>query len=114
MFQNKKHHEIVGMVYRGWGWATLLSGGMMVAIAGCLLFFMRLKDFQDVSPILIGASCLLANTALMFPLGKALSAHKEWGRKVGGGLAALMLIGFPVGTVLGGWMLWGLIKKWDE
>jgi protein-S-isoprenylcysteine O-methyltransferase Ste14 len=46
-------------------------------------------------------------------LGKAIKAHKEWSRMVGIILAFLALFAFPIGTLIGGYILWCLIGGWS-
>ncbi len=53
-------------------------------------------------------------TYFQFVLGTALKQHKQWGRKVGIGYAILQLFGFPIGTIAGAYILYCLIKGWDE
>ena len=47
-------------------------------------------------------------------LGQAIKEHRQWGRTVGIIFGVLWLFGFPIGTLLGGYILWCLIKGWDE
>jgi hypothetical protein len=49
-----------------------------------------------------------------FSVAIAIQAHKDWGRIVGIIYGALNLLGFPIGTIIGGYILWCLIKGWDE
>ncbi len=56
---------------------------------------------------------VIAFNYFLFALGKAIKEHKEWGRKVGIGYGAIQLLGFPLGTLLGAYILWCLIKGWD-
>ena len=50
---------------------------------------------------------------LTFFLGKAIKAHADWSRVVGIIYSGILLIGFPIGTVIGAYLLWLLIKGWE-
>ncbi|MBI3566437.1 MAG: hypothetical protein HY079_14685 [Elusimicrobia bacterium] len=50
---------------------------------------------------------------LYFKIGTAVKEHQDWGRIGGVIVGFLMLFGFPIGTLLGGYILWCLIKGWD-
>lgn len=61
----------------------------------------------------------LALLFIAFPVfylvvGKAIKEHKEWGRNAGIIIGTLMLVGFPIGTIIGAYILWCLIKGWDQ
>ena len=45
---------------------------------------------------------------------RGLRFHKQWARYLGGFLAVITLLAFPVGTVLGLFILSNLVKGWHE
>jgi hypothetical protein len=62
----------------------------------------------------LAIALVLGIAKLFFVLGTAVKEHKEWARKVGIGLGILLLFGFPIGTIVGAYILWALIKGWQE
>lgn len=44
--------------------------------------------------------------------GAAVSRGQSWGRAVGLGVGLLLVAGFPIGTAVGGYLLYGLALKW--
>jgi len=65
-----------------------------------------------VEPIVI-LLVLFGVSIFQMYLGKAIKAHKEWSRMVGIILAFLALFAFPIGTLIGGYILWWLIGGWS-
>ncbi|MFY8042370.1 MAG: hypothetical protein ACOVOD_05535, partial [Rhodoferax sp.] len=58
---------------------------------------------------------LLVAAALAYVVslaGKAVAKGQSWGRQVGLVLGALLLLGFPIGTAIGGYLLWTLGRHW--
>lgn len=47
-------------------------------------------------------------------LGKSIKQHRDWARAAGIIYGILLLIGFPIGTIIGAYILWCLIKGWDQ
>jgi len=45
-------------------------------------------------------------------IGQAIKKHKEWSRITGIIINMPLLIGFPVGTLIGGYIIWCLVKGW--
>jgi len=66
------------------------------------------------SPTVYLALLFLLIPGFYLSVGKAIMEHKEWGRTVGIILGCLMLPGFPLGTLIGGYVLWCLIQGWDR
>jgi glucan phosphoethanolaminetransferase (alkaline phosphatase superfamily) len=66
------------------------------------------SDFWPIMMAFVGyvVLCLLA--------ARGLRLHQQWARYIAGVLAVLALIAFPVGTVLGLFMLSYLKKGWHE
>lgn len=47
-------------------------------------------------------------------LGKAVTQRQAWARQAGYAYGALMLLFIPIGTIVGGYVLWQLISHWGE
>lgn len=57
---------------------------------------------------------LLAIPIFLFFLGKSIKQHKKWARIVGMICSGILLFGFPIGTVIGGYILLGLVYGWES
>ena len=107
-------HVKAGRVIRLLGWLSIIAG-VALSISMIMLLFAR-PDFeaiQLIAPLLLGAF-YAAIGWLQLILGRALKQHKPWSRIVGIIYAALALLGVPIGTILGGFLLYWLIAKWDD
>jgi glucan phosphoethanolaminetransferase (alkaline phosphatase superfamily) len=95
------------------GWLVLFIIGTM---AGSVLVvkFMA-EEFERANPTFwpVVIACLILGFILLF-VAKALAQHKQWARYAGMFFAAWALILFPVGTVLGLFILSYIYKGWDE
>jgi hypothetical protein len=103
-------YEKAGRVFRLFAWIQI------VAVAGILAAVIIPMFAQQKAP---PAASLLVLLVLLLPLlyfkvGRAIKEHKDWGRTAGILLGILMLFGFPIGTLIGAYILWCLIKGWDQ
>lgn len=57
---------------------------------------------------------MLALVLGLFFVGSAVMRHESWARVLGIIYGVVSLIGFPIGTVVGGYVLWQLIFGWGE
>ena len=107
-----KAYVKAGRIIRLFGWLQLL-GFIGMAIAIIIPFFAGNRSLPDTLSLIpmISIAFLLI---LFFKIGTAIKEHQNWGRIAGIILAIIMLFGFPIGTIIGGYILWSLIKKWDE
>lgn len=108
-----KRYERAGKLFKLFGWLTVIFGAIGVAAP----FFLR--DLSDVSlgafaPLIPLVIMTIGVAFMQFKVGSAIIEHKDWARKFGTVLAILQMIGFPIGTILGPYMAWCLIKGWDD
>ena len=103
----------VGRAVRLLGWTALVFSAI-VWFALFTLNFRKGPPQNYLPPILVSASMTTALSVLFIWVGSALMKKKIWSRYAGIVIGALMLLGFPVGTLLGLYVLWGLVKGWDE
>lgn len=61
----------------------------------------------------INVVCVLVPAALLF-LARGIRRKDGWARTSGLLLGFVMLAGFPVGTLVGGYVLFQLVLRWDE
>jgi|GEM_PF-1183727 ABC-type transport system involved in multi-copper enzyme maturation permease subunit len=69
------------------------------------------KPGSDFWPIMMA---FVGYVVLILLATRGLRLHQQWARYVAGVLAVIALIAFPVGTVLGLFVLSYLIKGWHE
>ena len=66
-------------------------------------------QYSKLIPLLSLAVVVIAMSILQLKVGEAIKEHKDWGRTAGIILGAIQLFGFPVGTIIGAYILWCLI-----
>ncbi|WDP88704.1 MAG: hypothetical protein HUN04_02705 [Desulfobacter sp.] len=100
-----------GRIIRLFGWLQVLGFiGMTIAII--IPLFAGDNSLPDPVALVPMFSMALI-PFLFFKIGSAIKEHKDWGRIVGIILAVVMLFGFPIGTIVGAYILWCLIKGWE-
>ena len=107
-----KPYEKAGRIVRLLAWIQAVVGvGVFAAILVPLIF----GSVHKAPPAMFFVSFLAAAalTAFLLTLGKAIKEHKTWGRILGIAYGLLFLFGFPLGTIIGAYILWCLIKGWD-
>ena len=55
-----------------------------------------------------------ALTLALFFVAAAVMRHASWGRVAGIAYGVLSLLGFPLGTIIGAYILWHLIFGWRD
>ncbi|WDP90451.1 MAG: hypothetical protein HUN04_12400 [Desulfobacter sp.] len=97
--------------------------GILVSIAFFLVVLviipstLRKLHAGDFEPLLLDILYLSAIGGLLifnFKLSSAIAAHKNWGRYAGIVFGVLSLLTFPIGTIIGVYVLWHLIRRWQE
>ena len=87
----------------------LLSGVFVVGFRGVRRELLG-NDLIGGGGILLFAACILFGIACLKTV-HAVSRRDKRGRIAGFGLGLLMLPGLPFGTILGGFVIWGLTGK---
>ena len=91
--------------------ALILVWGILIAVIWpTMVAPLGDSSFLKFVPLLT----LLAIPAVIIYLGIAVKKHKEWARIGGIAYGALLLIGFPIGTIIGAYVIWLLAAKWNE
>ncbi|MEK6550692.1 MAG: hypothetical protein AAB329_07630 [Pseudomonadota bacterium] len=98
-----------GRLFQLLAWIQLLA---FVLIAASIAI-PHISEYRSVEPRAFFALIFLIFPVFYFLLGRAIKQHKEWGRVAGIVLGILMLAGFPIGTILGAYILWCLGKGWN-
>jgi hypothetical protein len=116
------HVKVVGVLYivlSALGLLFALGVGAMFGIAGMAGAAADSEDAALALPVLGLTGGLVTAFLVAFSLpglitGFGLLAYKSWARILGIVLAALQLLGFPVGTLFGIYALWVLLNKDTE
>ncbi len=115
MAKKLKLYEKAGRVIRLLAW---ISGIGVLAIAAATLIPLfaerRQVDTGSVAAAVIVLVLIVLFVFFQLALGAAIKQHKEWGRVVGIVYGIILLLGFPIGTIIGAYCLYCLIKGWDQ
>ena len=115
MAHKLKLYEKAGRVIRLLAW---ISGIFVLAIAAATLIPLFANRQQaEAGPIVVVVIVLALIALFVFfqlALGAAIKRHEAWGRTVGIGYGVILLFGFPIGTIVGAYCLYCLIKGWDQ
>ena len=110
-----RNYEKAGRLFRILGWLSLAFGAIAIAFP---LFTLSSEISQapvsSFIPLLSLVVIIVLMSILQLKVGAAIKEHKDWGRIAGIILGCIQLIGFPIGTIIGAYILWCLIKGWDE
>ena len=114
--KNMKSYVKAGRLFRFFGWIGI--GGIVVAIAIPVMInpntpFLQ-PDASSWLPTLLLLVLVAGISVLQLKVGTAIKEHKNWGRTVGIVLGIIHLFGFPIGTLIGVYILWCLIKGWEQ
>jgi hypothetical protein len=108
-----KPHDNVGRVIQLLGLLSVVGIGGFLLTSG--LREPPAPHAPSESAELIGLLVvMLVFSIFIIYVGRALRQHKEWARMVGMLYAVLILLAFPVGTIIGVYILWKLGLKWKE
>ena len=115
MAKKLRLYEKAGRVIRLLAW---VSGISALAIAAAVIIPLVAKpEPAEAGPIAVVVIVLALIVLFVFfqlALGAAIKQHKAWGRNVGIGYGVILLLGFPIGTLVGAYCLNCLIKGWDQ
>ena len=115
MAKKLKLYEKAGRVIRLLAW---ISGiGVLAVAAAVIIPLIANKGQAETGSIIVVVIVLALIVLFVFfqlALGTAIKQHKEWGRNVGIAYGVLLLFGFPIGTIVGAYILYCLIKGWDQ
>jgi hypothetical protein len=111
MKQALQPYEKAARVVRLMGWLGLLFS---VGIASAVLLPV-IHTGQALPSVMYGVLALLVLFPVsLFFVARGLFARREWARWVGVAYGVLSLIGVPIGTVIGAYVLWQLSKGWPS
>lgn len=108
-----KPYEKAGRLFIFLGWLSLIMGAAAV-LGPIILGGFSIADPVSLVPLISLSIILVGLSIFQLKVGAAIKAHKDWGRVAGIVLGIIQLIGFPIGTILGIYILWCLLKGWDK
>lgn len=130
-----KPYEKAGRVVRVFAWILAIPTGIgILGVMGAILvqIIKNPASFDGTHVISLVVVSFLESLFIYFhfALGTGLKQHKVWARTWGIIDAVILLLGFPItmffggapflwwcliiiGTIIGGYILWCLIKGWD-
>jgi membrane protease YdiL (CAAX protease family) len=115
MAKKLKLYEKAGRVIRLLAW---ISGISVLAIAAATLIPLFANQQQagagPIAVVIIVLALIVLFVFFQLALGVAIKQHKAWGRTVGIAYGVILLFGFPIGTIVGAYCLYCLIKGWDQ
>ena len=102
-------HERAARVMRLVGWVSLVLG----AAAVVAVFFPSFEAHKALTGVFwVIALLMVGLPALMIVIAQGRFAQKPWARTAGIVYVVFALFGFPIGTIIGIYVLWQLRKGW--
>lgn len=102
-------HEKAARLFRALGWIQIIGFIWMSVRIITEKSEASTVDYRIIIVILLFILC----SWFVFFLANSLKAHKNWARITGIIYGGLFLVGFPIGTIIGGFILNYLIKLWE-
>jgi hypothetical protein len=103
-----------GRLFKLLGWLGIIGGGGLTAAMAIPAFINGSGDSAIIGMMAMTFALFVVLGVAHLLVGSALKAHKNWARIVGIVYGAFSLIGIPVGTVIGAFLLWWLVKQWND
>lgn len=103
-----------GRLFKLLGWLGIIGGVGMTAAMALPVLINGKGDSSAIGMMAMELALLVVLGVAHLFVGSALKAHNNWARIVGIVYGSICLIGFPVGTVIGAFLLWWLVKQWDD
>jgi len=112
MSNQLKQYEKGGRLVRFLGWLTLVAtiGAILSTLIPAILKSEMTPQLASGIPYYI---FLIIYTVFQLFLGNAIKAHLSWSRIVGIIFGIILLIGFPIGTIAGVYLIICLTKGWN-
>ena len=115
MAKKLKPYEKAGRIIRLLAW---ISGISVLAVAAAVIIPLIADKQQaetgSIAVVVIMLALIVLFVFFQLALGAAIKQHKAWGRNVGIAYGVLLLFGFPIGTIVGAYCLYCLLKGWDQ
>ena len=112
----KNHLHRLGIIYTVYGWFAILLTIPLVFLSiqdiRRLEYGTNVTEWQFISFLIIGFVLLFFIFSLFYLLfGNALKNERVWATRVAGFIIGfLLLFQFPIGSIIGGYTLWVLVK----
>ncbi len=103
-------YRIAAKIFKVLGWLS--------APAGILMAVMAISDYRDgetaLDIVIIISIVFLALPASMFAVWFGLERKQHWARVWAIVLSVALLFAFPIGTAIGGYIIWSLTAGWED
>lgn len=109
----KSNTHNAGHLLAIWAWLLLFVVGTII-MSVLVVNFMGDEPEKSTALFWTIINSILVLSVIVLVTAKGLKQHKQWARYVGILLAAMALIAFPVGTVMGLFILSYINKGWHE
>ena len=98
-----------GRLMRGLAYLT----GAGIALLGLMMLVPTETPKQAPASLMVTMLVAAALAYGVYRAGWAVTRGQQWGRTAGIVFGLLLLPGFPISTVFGGYLLWSLVLKWS-
>ena len=104
-------HQKAGRVIR----LMAILGVVAVIGIGAAMLLPAMSKGNGIPPFVIATvGFMVAFVVGLFFVAGAVMRHKTWGRYAGIIYGLVSLVSFPIGTLIGGYVLWQLVFGWAE
>ena len=95
------------------GWLSMIA---IVGISSSIIIPIAHSGeaIEDLGYILLGIVLAASMSVLCLITGNALKRDKKWAKVTGAVIASLILLSFPIGTLIGVFALFYLYMDWNE
>ncbi|GAA5178316.1 hypothetical protein GCM10025771_17370 [Niveibacterium umoris] len=108
-------HEKAGRIIRLMAILCLVSVvGITGLSASTVLPIVANRHIAPLGLFFIVPAVMAAFVAGQFLLSSAVMRHESWARAVGIVVGVMFLVGFPIGTLAGVYVIWQLVFGWSE
>jgi hypothetical protein len=115
MDKHLKPYERAGRVIKLMAWVQLVI--FVVFFAGGLLpGILKYAEYGagKADTLIVVSALIFLASVFQLEVGQAVKDHKRWGRMAGIIYGIFLLFFSPVGTLLGGCILWRLLMGWKK
>jgi hypothetical protein len=108
------HYEKAGELIRWWAWILIASCVALVAVDLRVVIEHGAIESGAFLPLVIFGLPMFLLALAHLAIARAIREHKRWGRVAGIIVAIIFIPGFPIGTIVGLYILWCLVNYWDR
>ncbi|MCP4705659.1 MAG: hypothetical protein GY865_13750 [candidate division Zixibacteria bacterium] len=102
------------IIFINWIVAIILVFSFIAFVLPDLIPRLSIETIDLFIPFFLLMLLSIILLVVQFKIGTAIIEHKKWGRVGGIIWGVIQLFTFPIGTICGVYVLWSLIKGWDD